>query len=99
MNKSFDTIIFDLGAVLIDWNPRYLYRKIFKTEEEITWFLENICTSEWNDEQDAGRSFEEAPKNWSPNILSGKYRFVPGMAVGRNYSRGNPWHSRDFEIN
>ena len=60
MNKPFDTIIFDLGAVLIDWNPRHLYRKIFKTEEEISWFLENICTSEWNDEQDAGRSFEEA---------------------------------------
>jgi len=60
MKKSFDTIIFDLGAVLIDWNPRYLYRKIFKTEQEISWFLENICTSEWNDEQDAGRSFEEA---------------------------------------
>jgi 2-haloacid dehalogenase len=60
MNKTFDTIIFDLGAVLIDWNPRHLYRKIFKTEEEISWFLENICTNEWNDEQDAGRSFEEA---------------------------------------
>jgi len=57
---SINTIIFDLGGVLIDWNPRYLYRKIFKTEEEITWFLENICTSEWNDHQDAGRSFEEA---------------------------------------
>ena len=54
------TIIFDLGGVLIDWNPRYLYRKIFSTEEEITWFLENICTPEWNEQQDAGRSFEEA---------------------------------------
>jgi 2-haloacid dehalogenase len=57
---STNTVIFDLGGVLIDWNPRYLYRKIFKTEEEITWFLENICTAEWNDQQDAGRSFEEA---------------------------------------
>lgn len=55
-----ETVIFDLGGVLIDWNPRYLYRKIFKTEEEITWFLENICTTEWNEHQDAGRSFEEA---------------------------------------
>jgi 2-haloacid dehalogenase len=55
-----DTIIFDLGGVLIDWNPRYLYKNIFKTEEEITWFLENICTSEWNEQQDGGRSFEEA---------------------------------------
>jgi 2-haloacid dehalogenase len=60
MNKTIDTVIFDLGAVLIDWNPRYLYRKILKTEEEISWFLENICTSEWNDQQDAGRSFKEA---------------------------------------
>jgi 2-haloacid dehalogenase len=59
MNK-IDTIIFDLGAVLIDWNPRHLYRKIFNTEEEITWFLENICTHEWNEKQDAGRTFEEA---------------------------------------
>jgi 2-haloacid dehalogenase len=58
--SSTNTIIFDLGGVLIDWNPRYLYRKIFNTEEEITWFLENICTAEWNDEQDAGRSFEDA---------------------------------------
>lgn len=58
--KQIDTIIFDLGGVLIDWNPRYLYNKIFKTETETTWFLENICTSEWNDMQDAGRSFAEA---------------------------------------
>lgn len=60
--QQIDTIIFDLGGVLIDWNPRHLYRKIFKTEDEITWFLENICTSEWNDEQDAGRSFAEATR-------------------------------------
>jgi 2-haloacid dehalogenase len=60
MKNSIDTIIFDLGAVLIDWDPRYLYRKIFNTEEEITWFLENICTHDWNEKQDAGRSFEEA---------------------------------------
>ena len=60
MKPTINTVIFDLGGVLIDWSPRYLYRKIFKTEEEITWFLENICTSEWNDLQDAGRSFEDA---------------------------------------
>lgn len=55
-----ETIIFDLGGVLIDWNPRYLYRKIFSTEEEVSWFLENVCTTAWNEQQDAGRSFEEA---------------------------------------
>lgn len=62
MTENINTVIFDLGGVLIDWNPRYLYRKIFETEEEVTWFLENICTSEWNDQQDAGRSFEEATR-------------------------------------
>ena len=55
-----NTVIFDLGGVLIDWNPRYLYRKIFDTEEEVTWFLENVCTAGWNEQQDAGRAFEEA---------------------------------------
>ena len=58
--NHIDTVIFDLGGVLIDWNPRYLYRKIFSTEEEINWFLENVCTNEWNERQDAGRSFEDA---------------------------------------
>ena len=59
-SHSITTIIFDLGGVLIDWNPRHLYQKIYNTEEEITWFLENVCTPEWNDQQDAGRSFETA---------------------------------------
>jgi 2-haloacid dehalogenase len=62
MAEKIETIIFDLGGVLIDWNPRYLYRKILKDEDQVTWFLENICTSEWNDQQDAGRSFEEATR-------------------------------------
>lgn len=57
-----NTIIFDLGEVLIDWNQRYLYRKIFKTEEEMEWFLANVCTSKWNEDQDAGRPFAEAVK-------------------------------------
>lgn len=59
-NTEINTIIFDLGGVLIDWNPRNLYRKIFNTEEEIDWFLANVCTGEWNERQDAGRTFEEA---------------------------------------
>jgi 2-haloacid dehalogenase len=67
MTKA-DTVIFDLGGVLIDWNPRYLYRKIFKSEEEITWFMENICTSDWNDQQDAGRSFDVATRELVKNF-------------------------------
>lgn len=59
-NKTYETIIFDLGAVLVDWNPRYLYKKIFSSDEETEHFLANICTSDWNEEQDGGRSLQEA---------------------------------------
>jgi 2-haloacid dehalogenase len=54
------TIIFDLGGVLIDWNPNYVYDTIFNDPEEKKWFFENICTSDWNEEQDAGRKLSEA---------------------------------------
>ncbi|MEM1134413.1 MAG: HAD family phosphatase [Bacteroidota bacterium] len=55
-------IIFDLGGVLMDWNPKYLYSKIFHNEEKMNWFLDHVCTAEWNTQQDAGRSFEEGTK-------------------------------------
>jgi len=55
-----NTVIFDLGGVLIDWNPDYVYRKIFSDEEKMRWFYQNICTPDWNEEQDAGRSLKEA---------------------------------------
>ena len=58
--KNISTIVFDLGGVLIDWNPDYVYREIFPDETERKWFYENICTPEWNEEQDAGRSMSEA---------------------------------------
>lgn len=58
-----DTIIFDLGGVLIDWDPRYLYRTIFRTEEEIDRFLSGVCTPAWNAEQDRGRSLREATED------------------------------------
>lgn len=54
-----NTIIFDLGGVLIDWNPQYLYRSLFDNEEEMIHFLANIATPDWNEEQDAGRTLEE----------------------------------------
>ena len=63
MERLIDTIIFDLGAVLIDWNPRYMYRKIFKTEEEIEWFIENIVTNDWNENQDAGYPLAQATED------------------------------------
>ena len=58
--QQIQTIVFDLGGVLVDWNPMYLYRKIFSTESEAIEFLELVCTFDWNEEQDAGRSLAEA---------------------------------------
>lgn len=53
-------VIFDFGGVLIDWNPRYLYRKVFDNDEQMEYFLDNICTTEWNTCQDAGRPWSDA---------------------------------------
>jgi 2-haloacid dehalogenase len=58
---NINTIIFDLGGVLIDWNPRYVFDdNYFDTAEKRDYFFNNICTNDWNEEQDAGRSIVEA---------------------------------------
>ncbi len=54
------TVIFDLGGVLLDWNPRYLYRKLIADEAACERFLAEVCHPDWNVRQDAGRSFAEA---------------------------------------
>ncbi|MDU8886189.1 HAD family phosphatase [Yeosuana sp. MJ-SS3] len=61
--KKIDTIIFDLGGVLIDWNPEYVFLDVFKgNREEMNWFFDNICTHDWNENQDAGYPIEKATK-------------------------------------
>ena len=59
---AIKNIIFDLGGVLIDWNPAYVFDKLIKDEAKRKQFFAEICTSEWNEEQDAGRSLAEATK-------------------------------------
>ena len=54
------TVVFDLGGVLIDWNPRYAYRALGGTEAEIEHFLEHVAVSEWNHQMDAGKPFAVA---------------------------------------
>jgi 2-haloacid dehalogenase len=55
------TVIFDLGGVLIDWNPRYLFRKLFPGDEAgMEHFLAHVCNGHWNEQQDAGRTFADA---------------------------------------
>jgi len=53
-------IIFDFGGVLIDWNPLHLYNRYFEGDvQKAQWFIENICTMEWNVQMDAGKPFDE----------------------------------------
>lgn len=60
MSTNYTTIIFDLGGVLLDWNPMYVYdENYFSSNEQRDYFFSRICTSEWNEEQDAGRSIVE----------------------------------------
>ncbi len=54
------TIVFDVGNVLIRWDPRLLYRDLIPDDEKRDWFMQNVCTAAWNIEQDRGRSWEEA---------------------------------------
>jgi 2-haloacid dehalogenase len=60
MTSERTVAVFDLGGVLIDWNPRYLYRKLFDGDDRaMEHFLATVCTASWNDQQDAGRTFAE----------------------------------------
>lgn len=53
-------VVFDFGGVLVDWNPRYLYRQLFDDQVAMERFLTFVCSTTWNLLQDAGRSFDEA---------------------------------------
>ena len=59
--KTIKTIIFDLGGVLIDWNPEYLYLDIFEGDRvKMNAFFEHVCTMDWNENQDAGYPLAQA---------------------------------------
>lgn len=61
MNSNVQGILFDLGGVVIDWNPRHLYRKVFGGDvDRMEYFLSNVCSPEWNELQDAGRELSVA---------------------------------------
>ncbi|ASW74001.1 HAD family hydrolase [Chryseobacterium piperi] len=56
---SIKNIIFDFGGVLMDWNPRYFFKDYFNDDDKMEYFLTHIAQSEWNEEQDRGRSLVE----------------------------------------
>lgn len=96
-------VIFDFGGVLIEWNPVYLYRKVFDNEEEMTYFLENVCKYEWNLLQDAGRPVSEATKilqqehpNFSKEIsyYYGRWEEMLGGTIDENVKLIKPLKER-----
>ena len=55
---TVDAVVFDIGGVLLDWDPRHLYRKLFDDEPAMERFLADICTLDWHHEHDLGVPFE-----------------------------------------
>ena len=57
---SPSVVVFDIGNVLVDWDPTHLYRTLFPGRPAaMAWFLETVCTGAWNLEQDAGRRWAD----------------------------------------
>lgn len=94
MPATVDAVVFDIGNVLIRWDPRLLYRKLFThvdmtaDDGRVAWFLSNVCTETWNLEQDRGRPIAEAVEEaigrhpeYAPQIRAFYGRFqemIPG---------------------
>jgi 2-haloacid dehalogenase len=80
---KINSVVFDLGNVLIDWDPRYLYRKLIQTDEEVEWFLENICDYEWNLKHDSGQLFSKGILEKNPKIIQSTVSLsMHGISVG-----------------
>lgn len=60
MVDDVTAVVFDVGNVLLRWDPRNLYRKIFESGEQMEWFLSHVCDGSWNEAQDRGRAWADA---------------------------------------
>jgi 2-haloacid dehalogenase len=87
---KINTIIFDLGGVLIDWNPEYVFQHVIPDEDKRRYFFEHICTYSWNIEQDAGRTLHDATElkiaefpDWENEIRAyyGRWTEMLGEAI------------------
>jgi 2-haloacid dehalogenase len=59
-DREVDAVVFDLGGVLIDWNPRHLYRQLFADDNEMEDFLANVCTMAWHRQHDLGADTQDS---------------------------------------
>jgi 2-haloacid dehalogenase len=83
-------VVFDLGGVLIDWDPRYLYRKLFGGDTHaMEEFLATVCTQSWNEQQDAGRPFAEACASLK-QVHPGKAKLIDAWFERYDETLGGP---------
>ncbi len=78
---AIKNVVFDLGGVLLDWDPRYFYKDYFKDDEKMEYFLSHITTSTWNAQMDKGRTFDECIKELSeqyPEYKDAIEQYKPG---------------------
>jgi 2-haloacid dehalogenase len=59
-DEAIEAVVFDVGGVLLDWDPRHLYRKLFDDEDQMNRFLEEVCTPEWHAAHDRGVPFSQS---------------------------------------
>ena len=86
-------VIFDVGNVLYDWNPRFLYERLIADDQALDAFLRDVCTKEWHFQHDAGRPFAETSAElaarfpgqadliaaWGPRFNDQLGDMLPGM--------------------
>lgn len=90
--SAVTTVVFDIGNVLIRWDPKRLYSRLFPDPVKRDWFLETICTDAWNVEMDRGRPFAEGiaelvarHPEWETEIRAWDehwHEMVPGEIAG-----------------
>jgi 2-haloacid dehalogenase len=58
--RQIDAVVFDLGGVLIDWDPRYVYRPLFDDPADMEEFLGSVCTPDWHRAHDLGADIRQS---------------------------------------
>ncbi len=76
--SRIDAIVFDLGGVLVDWNPEYVYKTIFDKEEDMRWFFKNITTGDWN----GGTGCRPVTGRWYGDIGESNFRIMKANIRG-----------------
>lgn len=59
-SRTIQAVVFDLGGVFFDWNPRHLYQYLIPGAREREWFLSEVCSPRWHAEQDLGRGIRDS---------------------------------------